>query len=53
MKRNLQVFVMAIAFDLYWTLVVLFREHGLFLWLTLAILACLLLALHFIERKRS
>lgn len=44
MKRNLQVFVMAIAFDLYWTLVVLFREHGLFLWLTLAILACLLLA---------
>lgn len=43
MKRNVQVFVMAIAFDLYWTLVVLFRERGLFLWLALAVLACLML----------
>ncbi|MFJ5389309.1 DUF2878 domain-containing protein [Pectobacterium sp. CHL-2024] len=45
MKRYVQVFLMAIAFDLYWTLVVLFRERGLFLWLALAILACLMLSL--------
>ncbi|MDY4324165.1 DUF2878 domain-containing protein [Pectobacterium brasiliense] len=44
MKRYVQVFLMAIAFDLYWTLVVLFRERGLFLWLALAILACLMLS---------
>lgn len=43
MKRYVQVFVMAIAFDLYWTLVVLFRERGLFLWLALAILAFMML----------
>ena len=28
MRRHVQVFLMAIAFDLYWTLVVLFRERG-------------------------
>ncbi|KHT40017.1 DUF2878 domain-containing protein [Pectobacterium brasiliense] len=44
MRRYVQVFLMAIAFDLYWTLVVLFRERGLFLWLALAILACLMLS---------
>ena len=44
MKQNVQVFMMAVAFDLYWTLVVLFRERGLFLWLALAILACLMLS---------
>ncbi|OAT31820.1 hypothetical protein M975_1710 [Buttiauxella brennerae ATCC 51605] len=44
MNRNVQVFAMAIAFDLYWTLVVLFREHGVILWLALAILACLMLS---------
>ncbi|MGY5956408.1 DUF2878 domain-containing protein [Kosakonia sp. BK9b] len=44
MKRYLQVFLLAVAFDLYWTLVVLFRERGLFLWLGLAILACMLLS---------
>ncbi|MFW5409865.1 DUF2878 domain-containing protein [Pectobacterium brasiliense] len=44
MKRYVQVFLMAVAFDLYWTLVVLFRERGLFLWLALAILACLMLS---------
>lgn len=43
MKRYLQVFLLAVAFDLYWTLVVLFREKGLIIWLALAILACLLL----------
>ncbi|HID3970713.1 DUF2878 family protein [Enterobacter cloacae subsp. dissolvens] len=44
MKRYVQVFAMAIAFDLYWTLVVLFRERGLIIWCALAILACLMLA---------
>ncbi|VEB96442.1 Protein of uncharacterised function (DUF2878) [Cedecea lapagei] len=44
MKRHLQVFVLAIAFDLYWALVVLFRERGLFLWLALALLAWLMLS---------
>ncbi|MCZ3382045.1 MULTISPECIES: DUF2878 domain-containing protein [Kosakonia] len=44
MKRYLQVFLLAIAFDLYWTLVVLFRERGLVIWLTLAIAACMLLS---------
>ncbi|HHZ8842907.1 TPA: DUF2878 domain-containing protein [Enterobacter cloacae] len=43
MKRYVQVFAMAIAFDLYWTLVVLFRERGLIIWCALAILACLML----------
>lgn len=43
MKRHLQVFLLAIAFDIYWTLVVLFRERGVLLWLGLAVLACLLL----------
>ncbi|VFS41994.1 Uncharacterised protein [Enterobacter cancerogenus] len=28
MKRYGQVFLLAIGFDLYWTLVVLFREQG-------------------------
>lgn len=41
MRRYVQVFLMAIAFDLYWTLVVLFRERGLFIWLALAILCWL------------
>ncbi|MEG1209779.1 MAG: DUF2878 domain-containing protein [Leclercia sp.] len=44
MKRYGQVFLLAIAFDLYWTLVVLFRERGLMVWLVLAIVACLLLS---------
>lgn len=44
MNRHVQVFLIAIAFDLYWTLVVLFRERGLFLWLALAILAFLMLS---------
>ena len=43
MNRHVQVLVLAIAFDLYWTLVVLFRERGVLLWSTLAILACLML----------
>ena len=43
MRRYVQVFLMAVAFDLYWTLVVLFRERGLVVWLALAILACLML----------
>lgn len=44
MNRYLQVFLMAIAFDLYWTLVVLFRERGIIIWLGLAMLACVLLS---------
>jgi len=44
MKQYGQVFLLAIAFDLYWTLVVLFRERGLVIWLALAILACLMLS---------
>lgn len=44
MKHYVQVFIMAIAFDLYWTLVVLFRERGLIIWLGLAIVACLMLS---------
>ncbi|ENA0612204.1 DUF2878 domain-containing protein [Enterobacter bugandensis] len=43
MKQYGQVFLMAIGFDLYWTLVVLFRERGLIVWLALAVLACLML----------
>ncbi|HDW2394572.1 TPA: DUF2878 domain-containing protein [Enterobacter cloacae] len=43
MKRYVQVFALAIAFDLYWTLVVLFRERGLIFWCVLAIFACLML----------
>ena len=43
MKRYGQVFLLAIGFDLYWTLVVLFREQGLVIWIALAVLAWLLL----------
>ena len=41
MKRYVQVFALAIAVDLYWTLVVLFLERGLIIWCALAIFACL------------
>ncbi|ROP61732.1 uncharacterized protein DUF2878 [Enterobacter sp. BIGb0383] len=44
MKRYVQVFLLAVAFDLYWTLVVIFRERGLLLWLALAIVAWLVLS---------
>lgn len=37
MRRYLQVFLLTVAFDLYWALVVLFREQGLIIWLALAI----------------
>ena len=43
MNRHLQVFILAVGFDLYWFMVVLFRERGLVLWLGLAILACFML----------
>ncbi|WP_151218955.1 DUF2878 domain-containing protein [Citrobacter meridianamericanus] len=43
MKRHLQVFLLAVGFDLYWFMVVLFRERGLVLWLGLAILASFML----------
>lgn len=43
MKHYLQVFLLAIAFDFYWALVVLFREQGLIIWIVLAVVACLLL----------
>ncbi|EMD6375228.1 DUF2878 domain-containing protein [Enterobacter hormaechei] len=43
MKRYGQVFLLAVGFDLYWTLVVLFREQGLVIWIALAVLAWLLL----------
>lgn len=41
MRRYLQVFLLAVGFDLYWALVVIFREQGLIIWLALAVLACL------------
>ncbi|MDX6022589.1 DUF2878 domain-containing protein [Scandinavium sp. V105_16] len=44
MKHYVQVFLLAVAFDFYWALVVLFRERGLFLWLGVAILAYLMLS---------
>lgn len=43
MKRTTQLLLTAVAFDVYWTLVVVFRERGIFLWLALAILAYLML----------
>lgn len=43
MKRPMQVLLLAVVFDVYWTLVVLFRERGVVLWIALALLACLLL----------
>lgn len=43
MKRYGQVFLLAIGFDLYWTLVVLFREQGQVIWIALAALAWLML----------
>ena len=43
MTRYGQVFLLAIGFDLYWTLVVLFREQGLVIWIALALIAWLLL----------
>ena len=43
MQRYGQVFLLAIWFDLYWTLVVMFREQGLVIWFALAVLAWLML----------
>ncbi|KKZ20005.1 hypothetical protein AAY84_01875 [Serratia marcescens] len=43
MSRHLKAFILAVGFDLYWLMVVLFREHGVVLWLALAMLACFLL----------
>lgn len=43
MKRYLQIFLLAVGFDLYWFLVVFFRERGLVLWLGIAILALMML----------
>ena len=45
MKRYGQVFLLAIGFDLYWTLVVLFREQGLVIWIALAVLAAVITAI--------
>lgn len=45
MKRYGQVFLLAIGFDLYWTLVVLFREQGLVIWIALAVLAAVVTAI--------
>lgn len=36
MTRPAQHLLMALAFDVYWTLVVMLRERGLLIWLTLA-----------------
>lgn len=41
MRRHIHLFLLAVGFDLYWTLVVVFRERGLALWFALAILAWL------------
>ncbi len=39
MTRPAQYLLMALAFDVYWTLVVMLRERGLLIWLTLALFA--------------
>ena len=44
MTRPAQHLLMALAFDVYWTLVVMLRERGLLIWLTLALFAWLLAA---------
>lgn len=44
MKRPGQLILVTIGFDIYWALVVMFRERGLFVWLVLAILAFLKLS---------
>ncbi|MBD7068096.1 DUF2878 domain-containing protein, partial [Klebsiella pneumoniae] len=41
MTRPAQHLLMALAFDVYWTLVVMLRERGLLIWLTLALFAWL------------
>ncbi len=41
MTRPAQYLLMALAFDVYWTLVVMLRERGLLIWLTLALFAWL------------
>ena len=41
MTRPAQPLLMALAFDVYWTLVVMLRERGLLIWLTLALFAWL------------
>ncbi|HFF3731839.1 TPA: DUF2878 domain-containing protein, partial [Klebsiella pneumoniae] len=41
MTRPAQHLLMALAFNVYWTLVVMLRERGLLIWLTLAIFAWL------------
>lgn len=44
MKRSMQVLLIAVAFDIYWALVVIFRDQGVWLWLALSILAYLILS---------
>lgn len=44
MKRSAQTLLIAVAFDIYWALVVMFRDQGVWLWLALALLACLMLS---------
>ncbi|HIB5649006.1 DUF2878 domain-containing protein [Klebsiella sp. JB_Kp018] len=41
MTRPAQHLLMALAFNVYWTLVVMLRERGLLIWLTLALFAWL------------
>ena len=43
MNGRLKLIGLAVAFDIYWTLVVLFRERGMILWITLAAVAWLTL----------
>ncbi len=43
MNSLLRAGLAAIAFDIYWTLVVLFRERGITLWLGLALVVCFML----------
>jgi len=43
MKPSVQVLLITLGFDFYWTLVVLFRQQGEVLWLALALAACLML----------
>ncbi|MGU3413800.1 DUF2878 domain-containing protein [Enterobacteriaceae bacterium C34A] len=40
MSPRLRVALLAVGFDIYWTLVVLLRDRGEFVWFALAIVAC-------------
>ena len=53
MTRPAQHLLMALAFDVYWTLAVMLRERGLLIWLTLAIFAWLRLRRPVVRRPAA